>query len=290
MRNIRSHFRFNKQERSGIFFLLLLIFGCQMIHYFVQSNAIIQDSGSLVPDEIAQAEIDVLKAAALEQEVSVPYRFNPNYINDFKGYTLGLSPEEIDRFLKFRALGNYVNSPEEFRKISGISDSKLKELVPYFKFPRSYKPKGLSRASERRPRTPESAADLQDINNATAEDLIPVYGIGETLSNRIIKFRDALGGFLVDEQLKDVYGLEEEVAERILEKFTVIDRPTINKIDLNAAETDELTSILYINYDLAQMIVSFRTAIGGFSSFDELTEIPGFPTEKIERIKLYLFL
>lgn len=291
MNKIRSHFIFNKQEKSGIFFLLLLIFSCQLIYYFIQSSTIFSDSGSFVIDEKTQNELEALKAQAATDNTLVQHRFNPNFIDEFKGYTLGMTTEEITSFLRYRALGKFVNTPEEFQKVSGISDGKLQEIAPYFKFPDWQGKINKKEAVKRRTAYQNtSTAEIQDINSATADELMTVYGIGETLSKRIIKFRDALGGFLVNDQLYDVYGLEPEVVKRALKKFSIIEAPSFHKINLNTANASEIASIIYISNELARKIIDYRTDVGGFSSFDELRAIPDFPLDKIERIRLYLSL
>ena len=58
------------------------------------------------------------------------YRFNPNFISDFKAYQLGLSVEEADRLFAFRAKGKYANSPKEFQKVTGVNDSLLSLIRP----------------------------------------------------------------------------------------------------------------------------------------------------------------
>ena len=117
-----------------------------------------------------------------------------------------------------------------------------------------------------------------------------IPGIGPVLSQRIIKFKNALGGYIVDDQLFDVYGLDTEVTHRVLEHFTVIEKPEINKININKASVKELASLAYISKHLARSIVQLRDSLGAFISLEELTEIQDFPTNKINRIKLYLTL
>ena len=131
---------------------------------------------------------------------------------------------------------------------------------------------------------------VKDLNTATAEELKSINGIGEKLSARIIKFRDRLGGFLIDEQLYDVYYLEPEVAKRVLVKFKVFNKPTIEKINVNSASANEIASLTYIKYDVAREIVSYRESNGRFLSLNELENIEGFPANKIDRIALYLSL
>ncbi len=131
---------------------------------------------------------------------------------------------------------------------------------------------------------------IKDLNTATVEDLKSVCGIGATLSERIIKFRDRLGGFLVNEQLCDVYGLKPEVVNRALLQFQVTGVPSVNKININKAGMEELSQVLYINRSLASEIVRYRNINGAFRSFQELGHVDKFPTEKLDRIALYLSL
>ena len=53
-----------------------------------------------------------------------------------------------------------------------------------------------------------------DINHATAAEWKRLPGWGEVLSQRTVKFREALGGFVSIEQLKLVYGLDSNAVER----------------------------------------------------------------------------
>ncbi len=55
--------------------------------------------------EFIEAEVDSLRIA-LELKAPKIFPFNPNYITDYKGYSLGMSNEEIDRLHQFRATNN----------------------------------------------------------------------------------------------------------------------------------------------------------------------------------------
>ena len=303
MKNITSHFRFNKQERSGIFFLLLIIVLLQ-VGYFVFTffSSDVSTVGIRI-DEETQTQIDGLKQKALQKDTFKIYPFNPNFITDYKGYALGMSVAEIDKLHAFRAQNNYVNSPEDFQKVTLISDSLLNVIAPYFKFPEWTQKKSkqylvnrnkelgeVSSAGSKPPPERSRRGAVKDLNTATAEDLKTISGIGDKLSVRIIKFRKLLGGFLSEEQLQDVYGLKPEVIARVLLVYKVLEKPKIEKINVNTASEEELASLIYIKFELAQNIVEYRNNMGSITSFGELKQIEGFPSEKIERIALYLRL
>ncbi|WP_318344179.1 ComEA family DNA-binding protein [Flagellimonas baculiformis] len=277
-----SHFKFNKQERSGIFFLLLLVALLQGVYFFVKSKPF-GGSPKFNEDVLALAQLDSLRNVVLSDSLRL-LPFNPNYISDYKGYVLGLSTDELDRLFAFRKQGKYVNSAADFQEVTQISDSLLETISPYFKFP-----EWRQRETVKPPQM-EKVVAPKDLNLATKEELMQVNGIGEKLSDRIINFRERLGGFLVNEQLYDVYGLEPEVVKRALASFQVLDPPTVTKVNINTASAEELSALLYINRDLAREIVSYREGNGAFSTLDELRNVKTFPKERIDRIKLYLTL
>jgi len=129
------------------------------------------------------------------------------------------------------------------------------------------------------------------INSATPEELQKIYGIGEKLSQRIVKYRDKLGGFTVKEQLNEVYGLSPEVIARLWKSYKIVNpNRNIQKIDLNDANIIELSKNPYISYQLAKKIVSYRTIHGAFTNFDQLLKVEDYPGNKHKLITLYLTL
>ena len=288
---MKSHFAFTKQQRSGIFVLLLLILIFQSVYFFVDfsSEDIQVNENDLA---IFQAEVDSLKQLKIQDNKPKIYPFNPNFITDYKGYTLGMSSEEIDRLLAFRKQNKWINSAKDFQKVTEVSDSLLTQISPYFKFPEWVtNPKPKQNYSFSKTSTPKTFDEKLNLNTATAEQLKRVNGIGEKLSERIVTYRTKLGGqFIADVQLQDVYGLSPEVIERTLNEFTVKDAKPIVKLNLNTATIEELVTIQHIDYEIAHHIIEERILREGFQSFDELTKVKDFPVKKIEIIKLYLTL
>ena len=290
---MKSHFQFTNQQRNGIFLLLIIIIAMQCIYAFVDFS---YDVSSKENNEIDtfRNELDSLRLIDIENSKPKIYPFNPNYITDYKGYTLGMTNEEIDRLHQFRETNQWVNSAKQFQEVTKVSDSLLNKISPYFKFPEwvtNPKPKtsnyNNSFTNNNEPKTFDQKIDL---NLATANQLQKIYGVGEKLSERIIKYRTKNGGFVADVELTEVYGLMPEVVDRIKNDFTVKTPRTIKTYNLNTATRDELVLIKYIDYEIAKNIIEERTLREGFESFEELTKIEDFPIKKLEIIKLYLRL
>lgn len=290
---IKSHFRFNKQQRSGILLLLLLIVALLGVYWFVDFSE--EDTFDTSSTEIVsiQKELDSLRFVEIENRKPKKYLFNPNFITDYKGYTLGMSNEEIDRLLQYRK-GKWINSTEDFKKVTGVSDSLLNEISPYFKFPdwvnnpkpkTDYKDFKAKKGFVEKPFTQKF-----DLNKATEEQLQQVSGIGEALSKRIVSYREKLSGFSSDFQLYEVYGLSSEVAQRTLNLFTVKTPKRIDKINLNIASASDISTIPGISFELAKKIWEFRILREKITSIQELHKIEGMTERKLQLIQLYLSL
>lgn len=282
---------FSKKQRSGIFLLLLLIVALQCIYFFVDfsSKEVVVDENELIK---YQNELDSLRKVEIENSTPKLSLFNPNYITDYKGYTLGMTNEEIDRLLAFRKENKWVNSAQEFQNVTKISDSLLAVISPYFQFPEWVtSPKQNYKATFQNYDVLKTFEQKQDLNKATAQQLQLINGIGEVLSERIVNYRNKfIGGFISDIQLQDIYGLTPEVIERVTNEFTVKTPRDIKKINLNNASIDQLVTVQYIDYEIAYNIVEERTLREGFKILDELIKVKNFPVKKIEIIKLYLTL
>ncbi|NAS29662.1 helix-hairpin-helix domain-containing protein [Flavobacteriaceae bacterium R38] len=290
MKNLKSHFVFARQQRSGIFFLMLLIVLFQLVYFFVDFSS----EDNIHPDDTEilafQEKIDSIRDVRLTKSSRI-FPFNPNYISDDKGYTLGMSVEEIDRLLLFRSQGQFVNSAEEFQKVTKVSDSLLAIISPYFKFPEwvnKQNNKAISKKTYDHKEGIRKNSIKKDLNTATAEELQIINGIGAKLSARIVKYRELLGGYSLEDQLYEVYGLEDEVVKNVLNKFKIITQPEIKKLDINTVSIKELSKIPYLSYEEAKKIISYRSKFGRINSINDLTKIQDFPLEKINRIGVYL--
>ncbi len=292
MKKIKSYFLFSKEQRSGIFLLLLIIIVFQVGWFFYGFN---QSSVSNQSEDekqwlANQTKIESLKLKSIEKKKDF-FPFNPNFITDYKGYKLGMSVQEIDRLLAFRKTNKYVNSAEEFQKVTQISDSLLREISPHFKFPywvTNKKEKVGYVSYEKNNFDKKEKKVLTDINQATQEDLIKIYGIGEVISLRILKFKESLGGFVSMEQMKDIWGLSPEVIESLNHNFKIISLPDVKKIDINNASLKEIAQFPYFRYALAREIVMYRSMNGDIKNATDLTKIKGLSIEKANIIALYL--
>ncbi|MEN2415280.1 ComEA family DNA-binding protein [Flavobacterium mesophilum] len=290
-----SYFKFSNQQRKGIVGLFAIIIVLEILYFSLDFNL----AEKSFPEKEAwisfQSEVDSLKLIQNKRK-PMQYAFNPNFISDYKGYKLGMSVQEIDRLLAFRKENKYVNSAEEFQAVTKISDSLLKVISPLFKFP-DWSRNKTNFKTEKREYTQK--ADFKndfkkekivvlDINQATQEDLIKIYGIGEALSLRILKQKEILGSFVSMEQMNDIWGLSPEVIVELNSHFKAVIPKDLKKIAINDASLKELSQFPYFKYALAKQIITYRSMSGNFENIEDLAKIKGFPVEKAKIISLYL--
>ncbi|NJB82514.1 helix-hairpin-helix domain-containing protein [Wenyingzhuangia aestuarii] len=281
MKIFKSHFSYSKSQRNGIFVLIVVVLLVQAFLYFFEFKN--KDTGyelSPIAQNI-QKQLDSLSQVESSDYVLKP--FNPNYLSDYKAYQLGMSVAEIDRLLAYRKTEKYINSVEDFKKVTKVSDSLLHQLAPYFKFP-----EWVTRKTAQKKKIVAKKMVVKDLNKATVKELITIKGIGETRANRIVKYREKLQGFTYNSQIDEVWGLPPEVLLRLKKEFQILSTPHIKKINVNKATVSELSSIVYINYKQAKSIIDYRKEVAEIQNLAVLKTISNFPVDKFDLISLYL--
>ena len=292
MKIFKSHFWYTKNQRNGILFLLIIIIFLQLILHFKNFDS--QQLVDLSQPKITSynKQLDSLKKKSSKKKKFKIYPFNPNYISDYKGYQLGMNVDEIDRLLAHREQRLYVNSAKEFQTITKISDSLLQKISPFFKFPDWVQKKNNYKNNQQRyiPNSRINVSEITtvDINKATLKDFTAIEGVDEYISERIIKYRSKLQGFSFKEQLFEVWGLDELMANKILSTFSIKNKPIIKKVNINTASFKEVLSNPYIDYKLCIQIFDYRDEVAELQSISEIKNIEGFPIKKYNRIVLYL--
>lgn len=278
---------FSRRQRRGLSVLAVLMIVFQIVLY--GRDVGVSDVPSKEETEwmATQRTVDSLKTIR-KAEKPKRYPFNPNFISDYKGYRLGMSVAEIDRLLAFRKTGRYVNSAREFQKVTGVSDSLLARLSPFFRFPEWVKHRHVPGSFKNDAPVEKHQQKPLDINTATQEDLMKVYGIGPALSERILKLREKFGAFVSIDQLELVWGLRPEALAEVKKAFIVGPAPAVKKVRINEATFREIMQTPYFNYNLTKEVMVYRSMHSGIKNAEDLANVEGFPIEKLKIISLYL--
>jgi DNA uptake protein ComE-like DNA-binding protein len=294
-------YRFTSAQRKGILALITLIVITQIgwllySEYMFAYSVVNQGENEWLAH---QQELDALKAKTDSTSHKI-YPFNPNFISDYKAYTLGLTPQQTDKIKVFRKEGKWINSAQDFKAVTGVSDSLLTVLSPYFKFPdwvknkqgvasentTSHKDKFGQKNNAFVAKT--SVITKADINATTEEELEKTYGIGPAFARKIVKKRTDLGAFVSMEQMDEFEGFSPEAIADLKKRFIVVGSPKVNRINVNTASLAQLTRFPYFNRDIAKGIITRRSMDGKISNFEELSKIQPEIFGKLKNIHLYL--
>lgn len=126
-----------------------------------------------------------------------------------------------------------------------------------------------------------------DLNIADSFDLQEIYGIGPAFAKRIIRYRKDLGGYVNLAQLREVWGIDSSVFDRIIPHLYIQDT-NIRKININEADIRTLRQHPYIDYYQAKEIYLHRQKYGRFRQVTELKKVNLIDSGTYSRIAPYL--
>ncbi|TDE18477.1 ComEA family DNA-binding protein [Dyadobacter psychrotolerans] len=228
------------------------------------------------------------------------FTFNPNEASIEQLTELGIPPFLAKRMDKYRNKGGQFRKKEDLLHIYDFPSDLYKTLEPYISLPATTK---TYTKTELKPSYPEKPATniyvrekkvytkpaiaSFDINTTDTTQLVKLKGIGSKLSVRILKFRDALGGFYSTAQFSEIFGLD-SLALSELNRYAKVETP-VKKININTATAEELSSHSYLrNKKLASVIVNYRIQHGSFKSAEDLKKVKVLDENTIEKLRPYL--
>ena len=227
--------------------------------------------------------------AAQKKFTGEMFYFDPNTIDEAGWQRLGIRDKTIATIKNYLSKGGKFRKPEDIDKIWGLNDEEVKRLMPYIKMEDNKTTNSYTKTIYDKPVTASKiyVPALIDINMADTTVFIALPGIGSKLSQRIISFRDKLGGFYKIEQVAETFGLPDSTFQKIKARLNLGDG-LVKQININAASVDELKSHPYLRYAIANAIVQYRSQHGNFSSLDDLKKIVPVTDEVFAKVYLYL--
>lgn len=270
---------FSKTEANGLLLLLLatILFAIVPRLYLANlekptesDNADLNAWVKELNESIQVAEAS-LKVEEESRQVLTYSQFDPNSSSVDHMISSGVPELIAKRISLYREKGGRFYKPDDIKKIYGLDEVVAEKLIPYVSIERvtSEKKESISRFASFEPRSPVNYSF--DLNSTVAEELMLIKGIGLTLSERIIKYRDRLGGFHSYDQLNEVYGLKPEVIEEIRNHTTL--SGDIRPLDINSDSLKVLIRHPYVNYDLARIMINYRKVHGNFEDPKDLLNI-----------------
>lgn len=186
---------------------------------------------------------------------------------------MGFNVKTAFNIQKYIASGGVLGSSKDLLRIYGMDSIQLMKASPYIIYAEidSKKEFGTYTSAENK-----SAASNIDLNTSTQTELESLNGIGSKLAERVIKFRQSLGGFTSVDQLKDCYGISIEVFNEIKSRLTVSGE--IKRIAINSNELANVTHP-YLNKKMIKLISAYREQHGPILNEDMLKKV--YPADSV---------
>lgn len=126
------------------------------------------------------------------------------------------------------------------------------------------------------------------LNEKDTSEWKKVPGIGSAFSNRIVNYGNKLGGYISHHQLKEVYGVTDEMYEKIIPFIIDNETDDTKRIDINLLEFKEILAHPYLNFEQVKAIMNLRRKNGYVGTVEELSMLEEFTNEDIQRVAPYL--
>jgi DNA uptake protein ComE-like DNA-binding protein len=212
------------------------------------------------------------------------FTFDPNTASRDDLKSLGFSDRLSHRIMNYRTKGGKFKVKRDLRKLYGMDSILMARLYSYIDLPENVNSTG----TKRNPVVSPVRSVRFDLNLADTAQLIQLYGIGPKLSRRILTYRDRLGGFISQDQLTEVYGLDSVVINQLKKRTFIREDFRPRQINVNSADEKELRSLPYIKHHLAKSIAAYRFQHGDYASIEELGQIALMDASTFQKIKPYL--
>ncbi len=321
---LKDFFYFTRTERTGI--LVLLGFG--LLGVFLPEFLILFQKSEKVDFSKAELLLEQMNNhTAFQDEKDQLFEFDPNTISLDSLKRLSLPDWLAKRIIKYRKKVGPFEKAADLLKVYGMKDTEFERLKPFvsikkttssiaqyaklsrkdaFSWSNDSFPKKEHKQIEKSYK-PDSLFSFDP--NICSEEALLRLGIPERTARTLLNFRNKGGTFRTKEDLKKVYGIDEEIYLR-LESFIQISSITQNQsdrdsvwqknkplsyskrepiiIDINTASEEEWQKLRGIGPYYAGRIVRFREVLGGFLSIEQVAETYRLPDSTFQKILPFL--
>lgn len=288
-RILKTYLTFTRKERTAVLVLLVLISvliiaprfyspkpavprDTRLLEQYLNSSQASKGEKSITDDTHAENE-----ATKIDGPPVALFYFDPNTLAVDDWLRLGIPEKTVRTIANYRNKGGQFREPEDLRKIWGLRKTDADRLVPYIRI----KPKQENHYESRSPlpvrerMEGDKTLSVIEVNTATAEEWESLPGIGKVLANRLIRYREKLGGFSSLDQVKKTYGISDSVFAQIrpllrLQPANVSGNAWLN---LNTATVSQLTTVAGIPEAIAKAIVVYRKEYGPFQQITDLKKL-----------------
>jgi len=283
---------FSKKARRGaftfLFIFLILVFGRRIwSELFVQQNFSVEYEQLKMNsrDDYEVFEDDSKKPYSAQrnkpQFTAPDTLFNPNDFSQQDWMSLGLTEKQAASIIKFKESGAQFRIKSDIQKLFVVNEELYALLEDKINLPDT-----LSK-EQRKEAFKDYKPKPMDVNSIDEKKLQYVRGIGPFYAEKIIQYRNMLGGYYSFNQILEINRFSPELLDS-LKTRCFIDVEKIQKMDLNTVSSDDLQSHPYFRLSVARDIITLRELKGRFSKVEDILESEFIDQKLFNRIRPYL--
>ncbi len=298
-------FRLSSRHRGAVMLLVGIAIGLCAVVFVIRERVFLLDEASdkmNAQSAATNAQKNFTKgasattnrrfAATKRQFAPRTYRFRkfmPDTVSRETLLAFGLSEKQAANILNYRAKSGGFADEAQFRRLYCMNDELFSAIRPYLVFaskpPNADSPK--PKPEKPKQYTPPPPVVL-DLNLSDTLDLQEIKGIGSARAGRIYRYGKKLGGYVSVEQLREVWGIDEELFRELKPHF-VVRNPQPKKVNVNSDDVKYLAAHPYIDFALAKAIIRFRKQYNrDFDSPEQLRAIHLLGDKEYERLLPYI--
>jgi len=256
MKGIQRHFHLSKKEVRGLLGLWFILALLGALGLYLRRP----------PDVSVVYGNEVQEASQIHADST--YVYDPNTVSWRELTQLGLSDRVASSWIAWRNAGKVFHSKEDIAVVRGISSKELELVLPHIVWNSEAEEHAVSHDENKEDKAKirnwkddsmdDKLSPKVNLNRADKESLEALPGIGPVLSERIIRYRELLGGFISIDQLLEVYGLKDSHYNRAVD-YLYVSAEEVSKIDIDSAVFRDVLRHPYASYDLTKALFACHT-------------------------------
>lgn len=274
---INNLLKLSHNEARG--FVSLLIISVISLILLFYPEIVIRKNITVDPTDVKSLDslVTILASDDPSNDNQVLFLFNPNVISEDSLVLLRFPKSVAKRLVNYRSKGGRFFIKQDVKKIYGVTDKLMDDIYSFIDLPDK-----LLRIREKK------LLKKIDLNSSSAQQFEKIAMIGEIFANRIVKYRNSLGGYVSKNQLEEVYGLSGDALKNLKSDTFITSGFKPKRIKINHDSLEVLQNHPYISDHLAEDILRFRDLNDAIKSEKVLVNFKSVEKSKFEKLILYL--
>ncbi len=269
---IRNYLTYSSFERNGLIVLLLLIL---VVMSFLGYRSYFSNNTDKFKFVDLKSILEPSKDSVIVDDGSglLLQNFDPNKLDQNGWEKLGFTQKQAASIINYRSKAGRFNNPEDLLKLYAVDTIKYDQIKDFIHIIKHQKKNHSLRKL--------------NINSCDSIELLKLPGIGSYRASKILKFRNALGGFCSKEQIAETYGLNDQIFEEI-KNLIFIKVDSWQLLDINSDSQQRLENHPYISAKLAESIVFMRETVGSYVLTEDLVSMDLISVNLYVKLQPYL--